>query len=150
MTRCASPASVTSSHHLRGSTTQAALVPGLPARLCSIPPYKPGQRLGSSHRPNDIGDGSLEMQALEALDLGQMLQPCIGDPVATPTWEQDPSSIGARPACQLLLFKKRGRSRYNLPKVQFSQPCQLGQALETMIGDVVARPAPVAGEYIRN
>ena len=91
-------------HHLRGSTTQAASVPGLRATVCSMPPQLPGQRSGTSDRPSNLGDDSPEVQALEARDLGQVRQPCIGDLIATPAWEHDPSSIGARPACQVLLY----------------------------------------------
>ena len=67
-------------------------------------PQLTGQRLGTSGRPSNIGDDSPEVQALEALDLGQVRQARIGDPLATPAWEHDPSNIGAGPACHVLLY----------------------------------------------
>ena len=64
----------------------------------------PGQRSGSSDRPSNIGDGSLEVQALEARDRRQVRKPCIDDLFASPAREHDPSRIGVRPACQRLLY----------------------------------------------
>ena len=106
LARSASPASVIWSQPLRGSTTQAASLPGLRARFYSMPPQPPGPRSGTSCSgpPQQPRDDSPEVQALEAQDLGQVRQPRIGDLVATPAWEHDPSSIGANARCQVLLY----------------------------------------------
>ena len=75
-----------------------------------MPPQLPGQLSGSSHRPSNIGDGSLEVQALKARDLREVRQPHIGDLRATPVREHDQSSIGIRPACQVLLYNTAAAS----------------------------------------
>ena len=154
MARCASPASVIWSQPLRGSTTQPASVPGLRARFCSMQPQLPGQRLGTSGRPSYIGDDSPEVQALEALDLGQVRQARIGDPNTSPAWEHDQtSSISARPACRFCSMPPQLPGQLSgswdcpsnigddSPEVQALEALDLGQVRQARIGDPLATPA---------
>ena len=92
-----------------------------------------------SDRPSNIDDDSHEVHALEFRDLGQVRQPRIGDLVAKPAWKHDPSSIGARPVCQVLLYatpaarpatEPSGRPSYigdDSPEVQALEALDLGQ-----------------------
>ena len=104
MARCANPESVICWQPLLASKNQAASVPGLRPTFIYLPPQLPSQLSGSSDRPSDIRDGSLEVQALKGRDRDQVRQPRIGDLFAPPAWENDRSSISARPACQALLY----------------------------------------------